>query len=140
MPYKDPARQSEYQRRWTQRRRLDWLAANGPCVECGSWFDLQVDHIDPATKLNHNVWSWTKERREVELAKCQVLCRPCHAKKTAKEAVFGEKHGHSVLSTEDVLEVRRRVKAGETMAAVGLDFGVSRKHVWDLVNRTRIYE
>jgi 5-methylcytosine-specific restriction endonuclease McrA len=71
----------EYQRVWVKRRRMEWIEANGPCVKCGSTVDLEMDHIDPATKEHHAIWSWAKERREAELAKCQVLCGRCHEDK-----------------------------------------------------------
>lgn len=45
---------------------------------CGSIENLEVDHIDSSTKVGHNVWSWKQERRDEELAKCQVLCKDCH--------------------------------------------------------------
>lgn len=72
----------EYQRRWLSERRREWLAENGPCVRCGSSENLQVDHIKPGTKVDHKVWSWSEARRKKELAKCQVLCRKCHIKKS----------------------------------------------------------
>lgn len=57
------------------------------CVQCGECDPqkLQLDHIDmngKATEHDHKIWSWSKERREAEIAKCQVLCKDCHAKKT----------------------------------------------------------
>lgn len=66
-------------------RRKEWLDINGPCVQCGSQVELQVDHINPSTKVSHKVWSWSEERRLEELAKCQVLCRKCHEAKTSRE-------------------------------------------------------
>jgi hypothetical protein len=74
-----------YQAAWVQRRRAEWLAANGPCVQCGSADQLEVDHIDRGEKLSHRIWSWTPARRDAELAKCQVLCAECHREKTAAE-------------------------------------------------------
>lgn len=82
MPYKDLERQRAFQREAAAKRRAAWLAKNGPCRECGSWNDLEVDHIDPSQKTNHRIWSWSEERRATELAKCQVLCGPCHKAKT----------------------------------------------------------
>ena len=52
------------------------------CVRCGSTESLEVDHIDPALKVTHSVWSWSIPRRDIELAKCQVLCTVCHKAKT----------------------------------------------------------
>lgn len=70
--------------RWYAKRNA-WLAANGPCIRCGSNERLEVDHINPKTKIDHKVWSWGKERREAELLKCQILCFVCHRLKTNEE-------------------------------------------------------
>jgi 5-methylcytosine-specific restriction endonuclease McrA len=70
------------QRRIYSTRRREWFAKHGPCRRCGGRRYLELDHIDPATKVSHKVWQWRKERREAELAKCQVLCRVCHHFKT----------------------------------------------------------
>ena len=83
MGYADPERQRQYQREWTATRKAEWLRTNGPCVDCGSWSDLEVDHVNPAEKVTHHVWSWSEGRRSAELAKCVVRCHPCHAIKTA---------------------------------------------------------
>lgn len=93
MPYADLARQREYQRQWMAKRRADWIAANGPCVWCGSTEALEVDHIDPTVKVTHNVWSWSRERREAELAKCRVLCGECHRERTSDQQRRVQTHG-----------------------------------------------
>jgi hypothetical protein len=56
-------------------------------VACGSFENLEIDHIDPGDKEHSigSVWSWSKERREAELKKCQVLCRSCHRAKTRRD-------------------------------------------------------
>lgn len=76
----------EYRRRWcredVKKKRLAWVTENGPCRQCGSSERLEVDHIDPANKVHHAVWSWAPERRAAELAKCQVLCHRCHREKS----------------------------------------------------------
>lgn len=82
MPYADPERQKAYQREWMAARRRNWLKAHGPCIDCGTWEDLQVDHVDARTKISHRVWSWSASRRETELAKCVVRCQQCHVRKT----------------------------------------------------------
>jgi 5-methylcytosine-specific restriction endonuclease McrA len=82
MGYKDKEKQRAYQNAWAQQRRVDWLQENGPCVKCGSNIELEVDHIDASQKVAHRVWTWSKERRDEELNKCQVLCLECHKAKT----------------------------------------------------------
>ena len=104
MPYKDPetrrAFQREYQKKWMAQRRDEWFAVNGPCAKCGSWEDLQIDHKDPNKKVSHRIWSWAKERREAELAKCQAMCRKCHNKKSAEEKREPVRHGtHSAYAS-----------------------------------------
>lgn len=97
MPYKDKEKQREYQRQWMARRREEWLEANGPCQFCGSGEDLEVDHIDPEHKVSHRVWSWSKERREAELANCRVLCSDCHKERTAEYRRDQVQHGTATM-------------------------------------------
>ncbi len=75
----------KYQLAWMKKHRQEWFDINGPCVKCGSRKRLELDHVDPKTKESHKIWSWSEERRNKELKKCQVLCYDCHKKKTAKE-------------------------------------------------------
>ena len=85
MSYKDKSKQKEFQRKWMAKRREDWFTANGPCIKCGSFEDLELDHIDRLQKVTHNIWSWSAKRQLEELSKCQVLCKICHVKKTWDE-------------------------------------------------------
>lgn len=88
MPRQDRREYSrKYQTAWIKARRGSWIIEHGPCVKCGSSEDLEVDHQDPSLKkLNpRNLWSMKRERRDLELAKCQVLCRDCHQIKTSAE-------------------------------------------------------
>jgi 5-methylcytosine-specific restriction endonuclease McrA len=86
--------QREYQRRWRAQRRHEWIEANGPCAKCGGTEDLEVDHVDPASKAIPiaAIWSRSEAVRGDELAKCQVLCRSCHKAKTRAEKVATQ-HG-----------------------------------------------
>lgn len=93
MPYSDPEKQRQYQRERNAGIRKDWLDKNGPCKICGNTDRLEVDHIDPTTKVDHKVWTWAKERREKELAKCQVLCYICHLAKSVVEKSKPVTHG-----------------------------------------------
>lgn len=84
MPYADLDVQRAYQRRWRQGRRDAWFE-NRSCLDCGSTESLELDHIDRTIKEDHNVWSWSLERREVELKKCVARCKDCHRKRTTRQ-------------------------------------------------------
>ncbi len=93
MPYKDIEKQNEYCKLRLRRIRSEWFEKNGPCVKCGSWKQLELDHIDPSKKKAHTIWSWSPAKREEEAKKCQVLCNNCHKKKTAIENSRPITHG-----------------------------------------------
>jgi hypothetical protein len=72
-----PEAKRAYQREWLRKRRDAWFK-DKTCAACGSADDLHLHHRDPAQKVQHRVWSWREDRRLAELAKCDVLCGPCH--------------------------------------------------------------
>ena len=83
MPYKNRDDLREYQKNWCARKRQKWIDAyGGECIECGSKEQLEFDHVDPSQKVTHRIWGWAEARIADELAKCQLLCRPCHQVKT----------------------------------------------------------
>lgn len=95
VPYADPDRQREYQRIWRAHRRAEWFEGK-VCVDCGGSRNLEVDHVDASRKVSHRIWSWTAKRRNAELAKCVVRCKPCHRQKAVAcdEVAYGESvHG-----------------------------------------------
>jgi hypothetical protein len=63
---------------------------NKPCAMCGQQyesFNMQIDHIDPTTKL-YDVCDLKSRKLEIlqaELTKCQVLCALCHRRKSIVE-------------------------------------------------------
>jgi hypothetical protein len=132
VPYKDPERQREYQRKWQAARRAAWLAENGPCVDCGTWENLEVDHADANTKVDHRVWSWSDARRVVELAKCVVRCYPCHMAKSVQERAKGEDHGGARLTTANVLAIRASALTRRQLAA---QYGVGVSTIQGVVSR-----
>ena len=78
----------EYQRNWLRQRRLSFIESKGGyCSKCGSKQNLEIDHIDRSDKLFNptKLWSRNSNFRASELAKCQVLCKKCHLKKTKLE-------------------------------------------------------
>lgn len=61
------------------------------CVDCGcnDWTILQFDHKDPTLKESSigRLEEKSPQRLIKEMAKCEVVCPNCHAKRTAK--MFG---------------------------------------------------
>jgi hypothetical protein len=106
------------------------------CVRCGSTEDLELDHIDPSTKHSESkntsglIWSWCTERREAELAKCQILCKSCHLTKTRENEEWGHKgetNGHSKLTEAQVIEL---LTSTEPVRVLAKRFGVGRTHIY----------
>ena len=134
MPYADPAVQREYQRKWIARQREEWFSLNGQCVDCGSSESLQIDHVDNTQKVSHRIWSWSRKRREEELAKCVPRCYPCHQKKSATECHRGESASWSKLNNEKVREIRARAALGESKMGLGREYGVDRHTIYSIIN------
>lgn len=85
-------KKKDYAAKWVADRKKEWFK-DKICVWCGNNKQLELDHIDPATKIAHSIWSWSLQRREKELVKCQVLCRSCHKIKTAQQRTRPLIHG-----------------------------------------------
>lgn len=117
MPNKDPEKRREAQRRHYRKhkervmgrvhqrekgRREEFFTGKS-CLQCGKTDKscLQIHHFDREDKVANNstIWGWVKERRQAELAKCIVLCKPCHlgvhAKEMRKEPTHGTKAGYT---------------------------------------------
>jgi hypothetical protein len=83
------ASRSDYQKkRYYERRAYAIEKLGGKCVICGSTEDLQLDHIIPADKEFQisQIWSYSKEKFDAELAKCQLLCPIDHRAKNLFDA------------------------------------------------------
>ncbi|KDQ65704.1 hypothetical protein DT87_00150 [Streptomyces sp. NTK 937] len=93
MPYADPERRKRYAREWAAKRRATFFEGR-TCQECGGADRLELDHVDPTLKVSHSIWSWSQVRREAEIAKCQVLCFPCHRRKSCIERGYHEPGSH----------------------------------------------
>jgi hypothetical protein len=72
-----------------------WKLDQGWCVECGfeitdeTLVCIDCDHIDPSTKsfgISYEIGRFGDMQRLIdELAKCQALCKNCHALRTHRE-------------------------------------------------------
>lgn len=121
-----------YQLRWVKNRRSAWLTQNGPCRDCGSDQNLELDHIDPSQRVSHRVWSWSEERRLAELSKCQVLCRVCHLVKTKFELCHrmkGNRNSPTKLTPQQATEIYQRAWNGEGLRRIARDFGLNHSTV-----------
>jgi hypothetical protein len=96
VPYADPDAQREYQRRWAAQRRAAFFHGKR-CEWCPSTGPLELHHRDVTRKENHKIWSWGEARRLTEIAKCVVLCVPCHRRAHSEarrvEAELRNPHG-----------------------------------------------
>ncbi len=73
---------------FTQWREATRKYLGGKCVKCGSISNLEFDHINPNTKsfVLSRLWSIKdKVKLQIEIDKCQLLCKVCHKIKTDKE-------------------------------------------------------
>lgn len=81
-------RKREYDRLWHAARRENYFLEKW-CANCGSIANLELDHIEPFTKLYNPKTLWgmsdSNPNKITELAKCQVLCEDCHKTKTIEE-------------------------------------------------------
>lgn len=73
-------------RKHARRQRLIEMLG-GCCVRCGTKENLEFDHVDPSTKRFSVCAGLTRAWDELveEARKCQLLCRPCHIAKGAKD-------------------------------------------------------
>lgn len=92
----------QYMKDWYDRRHAEATAQlGGCCAACGATENLEFDHIDPASKTMTiaRMWTASEVRFQAELAKCQLLCKPCHFEKTLRDRGFTAAKGtHGTLS------------------------------------------
>ena len=74
---------------WAQQKRAIrkfccLIMLGGRCVHCGSQEELQFDHVERTTKEYQigDLWLGSLEKLLTEIFKCQLLCWPCHIKKS----------------------------------------------------------
>lgn len=88
--------------RYRLRRKLAIDFLGGKCIKCGSLERLELDHIDSRSKDFDisRFWGTTLVRFWAEVKKCQLLCKPCHSKKTILERGLKFTQGrHGTITT-----------------------------------------
>jgi hypothetical protein len=81
---------NEYHRQYNIRRyhrlRAEYIEKlGGCCIDCGTVENLEFDHPDPRTKEFSigRMLNVSKAKRDAEVAKCVLRCKPCHTEKSA---------------------------------------------------------
>jgi hypothetical protein len=137
MPYKDKNVHREYVRKWVATRRANFFVDKF-CAHCGSNEQLELDHIDPNTKITNHIWSWSEKRRQEEIEKCQILCHNCHVVKTITnhERSHSESHPHAILSENQVTEIRSKWNDGDhSKRGMAKDYGVTEHTIRFIIAR-----
>ena len=112
------------------RRRAEWFEGKS-CVDCGGVADLRLDHVDASLKVSHRIWSWARERREAELAKCVVRCEPCHLVKTWQS-------GENTPYVESQVRAARELRLeGLSYRAIAEQLSITRMTAWNWCNKRR---
>lgn len=96
---------TEYMRVYVTKRyhklRAEWIdKLGGQCVNCGNREDLNFDHIvaeDKEYDIAKILSSHSKKKVELEMTKCQILCKPCHITKSVSEGdIYSVEHGGGI--------------------------------------------
>lgn len=124
----------DYQRKWIARRRSKWIEENGPCVKCGSYNNLEVDHVNPEEKEYNisQIWSRKEEIRDKELAKCQVLCHDCHKEKSKKDlslSLSGTSNPAAKLTLEQIESIRNST---DKVANLAKEYNVHKRTIYKI--------
>jgi hypothetical protein len=129
--------QKEYQRKWVAARRSNYML-DKICARCEGTESLNVHHKDRTLKISHNIWSWSEEKRNEELKKCEVLCRDCHVKHHKADGAFqgmlGVTPKSAKLNSEIVLEIRRLKSLKISNTKIGLQLKIPRQTIDDVVS------
>jgi hypothetical protein len=64
-----------------RQRNREWVdSLKQKCLICGSTVDLHFHHRDPSTKFKKvaDMMTYSRQRIQAEIDKCDVLCEYCH--------------------------------------------------------------
>ena len=128
-----------YSREYYHTRKNELLFRLGnKCAVCGISEGLTFDHIDPLKKsfnISH-LLNRSKEDTDLELTKCQLLCRKCHIEKNrvdgsrTKNSVKGSRVGSAVLDEAKVRIIRKMLEEGEKGNKIARMFKVNKATIY----------
>lgn len=133
MPNSTLEEKRSYHREWMRARRAAYFAGKC-CAECGSIQRLELDHIDPATKVYAPASLWgmsdRNPRKRAELAKCQVLCYDCHLEKSRRDwDRSGVKNPQYRWTDDQIREIHAARVNGDIYRVIGERMGASKSAV-----------
>ena len=80
-------------RREAKRKFVEWLMTQS-CSDCGvsDYRVLEFDHVglDKEFNVSTGVGSYSLDRMQTEIAKCEIVCANCHRIRTADRGGFYE--------------------------------------------------
>ncbi len=87
------AKQAARQPYQGDNKRQKWVYQ---CKHCHNWFkgaEVQIDHIIPTGQLNRleDIPGFIKRLTVEDVNAYQILCKPCHKKKSAEEKIQQQK-------------------------------------------------
>lgn len=118
MPYKDPEKQREAQRRSHEKLRVQRRIADrakklemkeyirnlkdNPCIDCGikyPFYVMQFDHVrgEKVASIAQLVSNRQLKKAIEEVEKCDLVCANCHAARTYERAPKGEDHPRFII-------------------------------------------
>lgn len=105
MPFKSVEERRQYQNKY-YHDRWQWyrdLKENNPCSDCGQFYPyyvMQYDHREGKKLVVSDLRTYSRERAEAEIAKCDLVCANCHAVRTQRR-MFPESFLSSTTEVQD---------------------------------------
>jgi 5-methylcytosine-specific restriction endonuclease McrA len=89
MPHTLEQKRLHSQKVRAERKQYAHKFLGGSCSKCGSTNNLEMDHLDPATKVNNvsRMFTYSMAKFMAELRKCQLLCTNCHRERTKLQSL-----------------------------------------------------
>lgn len=147
MPYTDEERRVYQVAYYRKRIGKLFTILGGVCVDCGTKYNLEFDHINPKTK-SFNVSTAARSKKwelvVVEAKKCKLRCKSCHIKRTTRlrslayKTKTKPKHSkspHAKLTDSEVRSIRKLAKLGMSHRELSRRFNISKICIFKVIHR-----